>query len=283
MKTFFRLMLFLFLGMLISFGGFYLYALHLTRKLPWQHPVFDTVKPADPGDVGPKGVLVFSKTNGFRHASIEKGIEFLKKEGLAKGWNVVTTENGAFFNDDYLPRFRVVVFLSTTGDVLTPEQEKAFEKYMANGGGYAGIHAASDTEYDWKWYDTLLGTHFRDHSIFPHTPEGELVTETRNHPSTAHLPDRWKKKEEWYNFKQSVRGKPGFTVLLSADEKTYNVGETKGMGNDHPVSWINEPGNGRVFYSALGHDADTFSDPNAAGHLLSGIEWAGKTGDINTP
>lgn len=122
--------------------------LYSVCTLPWQKPVFDTARPADPGTVGEKGVLLFSKTNGFRHESIEPGIEALKKAGKKKGWDIRTTESGAFFNDVYLKRFKVVVFLSTTGNILTPEQEKTFEKLVENGGGHVGIHAASDTEYD---------------------------------------------------------------------------------------------------------------------------------------
>lgn len=276
MKQLFRVLFFLFVGMFVSFGGLMGYGMYLTRKLPWQHPVFDTGVPADPGVIGEKGVLLFSKTNGFRHGSIEKGVEEIKKAGEARGWHVVSTENGAFFNDDYLKKFKAVVFLSTTGDILTPAQEKAFEKYMAAGGGYVGIHSASDTEYDWKWYDAFLGTHFKNHSIFPHTPEGELTTEINDHPTTRHLPAKWKMKEEWYNFNKSVRSSTNFKVLVSVDEKTYNTGETKGMGGDHPISWIHETGQGRMFYTALGHHPETYTDPNSLNHILTAIEWAAK-------
>jgi len=266
----------LLLLLVVLAGSFYVYALHLVRKLPWQSPVFETVRPADPGEIGPKGVLVFSKTNGFRHSSIEPGIAAIQAFGKQQGWQVVATENGAFFNDDYLKRFKVVVWLSTTGDVLTPEQEAAFERFVEGGGGYVGIHAASDTEYDWAWYDRLVGTHFRDHSLFPHTPEGTLVTENRAHPTTTGLPERWKKADEWYNFRKNPRTVPGIAVLLSVDEKTYDVGETKGMGGDHPVSWTNQVGQGRVFYTALGHTDETFQQPLAMQHIMAGIAWAGK-------
>ncbi len=256
--------------------GFYTFGLYMVKKLPWQHPVFETIRPADPGTIGEKGVLIFSKTNGFRHESIEAGIAALTKTGQGKGWKVVTTENGAFFNDDYLGRFKVVIFLSTTGDILTPEQEKSFEKYIENGGGYVGIHAAADTEYDWTWYDKALGTHFRDHSLFPHTPEATLITEIRNHLSTNALPERWKKSDEWYNYKNSVRGKDSVQVLLSLDEQTYDVGETKGMGKDHPISWTNVAGKGRFFYTGIGHNPETFTDKNSMNHIIGGIEWAAR-------
>ncbi len=265
----------LFLALLV--GGAVLFGMYVTRQLPGQEPVFDTVRPADPGQVGEKGVLIFSKTNGFRHESIEPGIDALQKAGKKKGWDVRTTENGAFFNDDYLRRFKVVVFLSTTGDILTADQEKAFERFVENGGGYVGIHAASDTEYSWDWYDHLLGTHFRDHPLFPeHTPEAEIITDTRTHPTTKHLPAKWRKVDEWYNFKQSVRGKDSIQVLLTLNEASYKATLPKAMGGDHPISWTNTVRKGRVFYTGMGHTNETFTDPNAMPHIVAGIDWAGR-------
>ncbi|GAB3705089.1 hypothetical protein GCM10027592_37120 [Spirosoma flavus] len=263
--------------LVLLIGGFIVFGMYVTRTLPWQKPEFDTVRPADPGAVGNKGVLVFSKTNGFRHESIEPGIEALKKAGQEKGWDVRTTENGAFFNDDYLSRFKVVVFLSTTGDILTTEHEKAFENFIENGGGYVGIHAASDTEYSWDWYDHMLGTHFRDHPLYPeHTPEAEIITDDRTHPTTKHLPEKWRRKDEWYNFKQSVRGKDSIKVLLTLNEATYKATFPKAMGGDHPISWVNTVGKGRIFYTGLGHTDETFTDKNAFPHIVAGIEWAGR-------
>ncbi|GAB3985454.1 hypothetical protein GCM10028807_00740 [Spirosoma daeguense] len=276
-----RKLLKIFLGILaflvILVGGFIGFGMYVTRQLPWQKPVFDTLRPADPGAVGDKGVLIFSKTNGFRHKSIEPGLEALKKAGKEKGWDVRTTENGAFFNDDYLSRFKTIVFLSTTGDILTSEQEKAFERFIENGGGYVGIHAASDTEYSWDWYDHMLGTHFRDHPLYPeHTPEAEIITDARTHPTTQHLPERWRKKDEWYNFKQSVRGKDRIQVLLTLNEDSYKATFPKKMEGDHPISWINTIGKGRIFYTGMGHTDETFTDKNAMPHIVAGIEWAGR-------
>jgi type 1 glutamine amidotransferase len=266
-------------------ASFFVYGMYLTKELPWQAPVFDSEVPPNPGNLGNRSVLLFYKTNGFKHESIGTGLLEITTQGEGRGWNVISTDNGAFFNDDYLSKFKVVVFLSTTGDILTKEQESAFERYVANGGGYVGIHSATDTEYEWDWYNDFVGTHFRDHSLFPHTPEGTIVTERRNHYTTSHLPERWKKTEEWYNFKDSIRGKSGFEILLSVDESTYNVGETGGMDGDHPISWISEKAIGRMFYTALGHNPETFTQDNSMQHILTGIEWAGKfseTTDVST-
>lgn len=279
MRKFLKILVGLVVVLIVAVGGFVVFGMYVTRNLPWQKPEFDTTRPADPGTVGDKGVLIFSKTNGFRHESIEPGMEAIKKVGKTKGWDVRTTENGAFFNDDYLHRFKVVVFLSTTGDILTPEQEKAFEKFVENGGGYVGIHAASDTEYDWAWYDHMLGTHFRDHPLYPeHTPDAEVITDNRTHPTTQHLPAKWHKVDEWYNFKQSVRGKDSIQVLLSLNEASYPAKWPAKMGGDHPISWINTVGQGRVFYTGMGHTNETFTDRYAMPHIVAGIEWAGKFG-----
>lgn len=256
--------------------SFFIYGMHLTKKLPWQNPVFETEIPANPGILGERAVLLFYKTNGFEHESISTGLIEITTQGENRGWNVVSTNNGAFFNDDYLKKFKVVVFLNTTGDILTEEQEIAFEKFVSNGGGYAGIHAASDTEYDWVWYGDFIGSYFRDHSLFPHTPEATIITENTKHHATSHLPKRWMKSDEWYNFKNNVRNISGFEVILSLDESSYDVGETDGMNNDHPISWISEKENGRMFYTALGHTPESFTDSNSMQHILKGIEWAAR-------
>lgn len=276
MKIILKIFLWILLVVVVVVASFFTYGLYLTKKLPWQQPVFDTELPPNPGQLGEKGVLLFHKTNGFEHESIITGIREITTQGEGRGWNVVNTENGAFFNRDYLSKFKVVVFLSTTGDILTSEQETAFENFIKGGGGYVGIHSATDTEYEWAFYEELVGTYFRNHSIFPHTPEGTLVTEVKEHPTTKHLPQTWQKTDEWYNFKTNVRGNPDFEVLISVDESTYDVGETGGMGEDHPITWISDKFGGRMFYTALGHSPETFTQDNSMKHILSGIEWAGK-------
>lgn len=251
------------------------YALHIMRWLPWQKPVFETAVPADCLAATDKAILVFSKTNGYRHASIEAGVKAIKAAGQKRGCEVVATENGAYFNENCLKSYKAIVFLSPTGDFLTDEQQHAFEKYIENGGGYAGIHAASDCEYEWDWYGTLLGTRFRSHTFLPYPiPKAEIVTEPGAHPAIDGLPERWEKKDEWYNFRRSVRGKPGFQVLLTVDESTYPAFWPKAMHGDHPIAWSRAVGKGRMFYTAIGHNASTYSDTTAMKHIMGGIAWA---------
>ncbi|MDX1907348.1 MAG: ThuA domain-containing protein [Bacteroidia bacterium] len=242
----------------------------------WATPVFDTDIPADPGPVAAPAALIFSKTNGFRHASIEPGRAALTAALQARGWTVVHTEKGSFFNEAFLSRFQVVVFLCTTGDILTQQQEAAFRAYILGGGGYAGIHSAADTEHAWGWYDTLVGTHFRDHTLFPQLPEAVVVTEDTAHPATSHLPPRWSRVDEWYNYKSNPRQRPGIRVLSTLDESTYDPGTFGNMGGDHPITWVQELGAGRMFYTGMGHTPETFQDSLAMEMLLGGIRWAGR-------
>ena len=211
-------------------------------------------------------VLVFSRTAGFRHDSIPDGIEAVRKLGAKGPFAMDATEDPTRFTPDNLARYRAVIFLNTTGDVLDPEQQAAFEKYIRKGGGYVGIHAATDTEYTWPWYARLVGAQFASH---PHQQEAILRVEDRTHPSTKMLPKDWKRFDEWYNFRESPRGK--VRVLLNLDESTYKDGK---MGADHPASWYHEYDGGFSWYTAGGHTKESYSEPLFLEHILGGIRWA---------
>jgi cytochrome c len=218
-------------------------------------------------------VLVFSKTASFRHSSIEVGKIALQKLGTEKGFAVDTTEDAAAFNENNLKRYRCVVWLSTTGDVLNPIQQNAFERYIQAGGGYFGIHAASDTEYDWPWYGQLMGGWFDNHPSQPsNVQEGTFHLVDPKHPLTSFLPEPWVRKDEFYAYKKV---EPHVKTLITIDEKTY-VGGT--MGADHPMAWYHEFDGGRAFYTNMGHTEETFFEPLVLQHFWAGLEWtmAGK-------
>ncbi|MEV8513509.1 ThuA domain-containing protein [Dactylosporangium sp. NPDC051484] len=217
---------------------------------------------------GPFDVLVFSKTAGFRHDSIPAGITAIKALGAANNFTVDTTEDSAFFTDANLAKYEVVVWLSTTGDVLNAEQQGAFERYIKRGGGYAGVHAASDTEYDWPWYGELVGAWFNAH---PASQQATIKVEDPAHPSTKNLPARWSRFDEWYNYRTNPRGK--VHVLASVDETSYTPG-TGAMGADHPFAWCRDYDGGRSWYTGAGHTQESFSDPQFLSHLLGGIQTA---------
>jgi cytochrome c len=213
----------------------------------------------------PARILVFSKTAGFKHASIPYGIAAIQKLGQENNFRVDTTKNAAYFTDDSLKNYHAVVFLSTTQDVLDARQQVAFERYIQAGGGFAGIHAAADTEYDWPWYNKLVGAQFLSH---PHNQTATILVSDKSHPATAALPDKWTRLDEWYNYKSIY---PHIQVLATLDESTYEGGEN---GQHHPLIWYHAYDGGRSFYTGLGHTNESYSDPVFLGHLLGGIKYA---------
>jgi glucose/arabinose dehydrogenase/PKD repeat protein len=214
----------------------------------------------------PYSVLVFSKTAGFRHDSIPAGIAAIRELGDQHGFTVTATEDAGAFTDANLARFRAVVWLSTTGDVLDSSQQAAFERYVRAGGGYAGVHAAADTEYDWPWYGELVGAYFHSH---PHQQQAAVEVEDATHPSTSHLPARWSRFDEWYNYRANPRD--SVHVLATLDESSYDPGGGA-MGDDHPISWCQDHDGGRAWYTGMGHTIESYADPAFRQHLLGGIQ-----------
>ena len=225
-----------------------------------------TVLTAVPASAHGTHVLVFSKTAGFRHDSIADGIATIRALGEANGFEVVATEDAAAFTDTNLSQYAAVVWLSTTGDVLNAEQQAAFERYIAAGGGYAGVHAAADTEYDWPWYGQLVGSYFKSH---PNIQQAVVQVETKNHPSTESLPDTWIRTDEWYSYRSNPRGQ--VRVLASLDETSYSPTDPSG---DHPIAWCKTEGAGRSWYTGMGHTRETYADATFRQHLLGGIRYA---------
>ena len=225
-----------------------------------------------------KRVLVFSLTEGYRHASIAYGHAAIAALGEEHGFVVDSTENPATFNDESLASYDVVIFLNTTGDILDEAQQIAFQRFIQKGGGYVGIHAASDTEYEWPWYGQLVGGYFVSH---PRIQEADLLVDP-SHASTAHLPATWTRTDEWYNLRMV---NSDVQVLISIDETSYDVGEDFTDGTTHPMAWYHEFNGGRAFYTELGHTAESWSEAAFLTHLNGGIEWAmqGGSGTELTP
>ena len=224
--------------------------------------------------------LIFSSTAAFRHTEcIPQGTVAIAQMAARRGFEVDATENAAAFTDENLADYDVVIFLCTTGDVLNSDQQGAFERYVRAGGGYAGIHSASDTEYDWPWYGGLVGAYFRDHpgSVNAQFQVATMKVEDRHSAATRKLGRTWTREEEWYNFQTNPRD--DVHVLLSVDESTYDPrgysvpGGSPGMG-DHPISWCQPYDGGRAFYTALGHKGVYWEEPLLLSHVLGGIEMA---------
>lgn len=217
-------------------------------------------------------VLVFTKTAGFRHGSIEAGVAMFRTMGDRLGVAIAHSEDAGLFTPESLTNFDAVVFLNTTGDVLNDAQQDAFEAYIRGGGGFLGIHSASDTEYDWAFYADLVGAHFSGH---PPVQEARINVLDRAHEATRHLDATWTRRDEWYNFRaqpQRVR------VLLTLDPASYE-GSTM---DPHPIAWCREFDKGRSFYTAGGHTNESFAEPEFQRHLLGALAWVTRK-DVPAP
>ncbi len=219
------------------------------------------------GGSGPevRSVLVFSKTAGYRHASIEDGKQMFLRLAKEKGFQVDTTEDASVFTQENLAKYNLVVFLSTTGDILNNEQQIELRRFMQAGGNWMGIHAAADTEYKWPWYNELCGAWFLSH---PEHQEATILIDDPNHPSTKHFNETWTRFDEWYNYK-NIR--EDINPVMRADESTYEGGEN---GAYHPLAWFRDVENGRSFYTGVGHTPESYRDPDFIAHIWGGMEYA---------
>ncbi|NJB69879.1 hypothetical protein GGR42_000341 [Saonia flava] len=220
-------------------------------------------------------VFLFTKTAGWHHPSIHDGVNAMRNLAERHNFDLVWEENAdRCFTENFLKDFDVVVFLNTTADVLNDDQQKVFEKFIQSGKGYVGIHAASDTEYDWPWYNQLVGKMFKIH---PAQQTAMIDVADYNFPGMEVFPKRFMWTDEWYEFKKENYSE--VNVLLTLDETTYkpyakwgdNVGE--GMGY-HPIAWYHNFDGGRSFFTGLGHISSVYSEPWFLQHLYGGIYWA---------
>ncbi|WP_310534023.1 ThuA domain-containing protein [Novosphingobium sp.] len=244
---------------------------------------FDNNVPAFSMPKGKVRLLVMEKINGFKDVpSVEAAHAALTAMADRKGWAIAFTEQGGAINAKTLGQFDAVIWNNISGDILTLSQRKAFQGFLAKGGGFAAMHgSAGDPAYFWDWYaDKLIGARFTGHPMQPQFQEARVVVST-DHPiaKAAGLPREWRMTDEWYSFKTSPRA-AGAHVIASLDEGSYTRKSPMGpdgyldMGNDHPIAWTNCIGKGRMFYSAIGHMPQTYSQPQALALLEAGVEWA---------
>lgn len=220
-------------------------------------------------------LLVFSKTAGFRHSSIDVAVPAITALAEAHGVSVHATEDASVFTDESLGRFAAAVFVNTTGPLLDEAQQAAFERYIQNGGGYVGIHAASDINLfpapeepmdEWEWYNRLVGAVFNSH---PEQQEASLIVADADHPATRMLGDPWVRFDEWYNFRELP---DHANVLLRLDTDSFEGSEHPG---EHAIAWYHEFDGGRAFYTGLGHTDESFTEDELfLEHLWGGIEYA---------
>lgn len=249
---------------------------------------FDTEPPELPEDIGPNSILVFSKTNGFRHgASIEASIPVYRKLAQQNGWSIYETENAGVFNREQLSKFKLVIWNNATGRVLTDEQRVVFKSYLLSGGGFLGVHGAGDGSHQWDWYeDEVIKARFSHHNIGRELEFAQMNMEQDTlYPKLyQNLPNQIDHQDEWYVFFNNPR-EAGAKIVYTVDENTFNTSgnlwflvtdKDFGMGDDHPIVWYHELEKGRVFYSALGHHAAAFESPFYQQLLENAIRWTGR-------
>lgn len=265
---------------IVFIGGFFIY------KVKYGFPVrFETVAPEIDFPLEKKiAVLLFSKTTGFRHdASIEAGKQAFSKMASANNWFLYETESGGVFNKDQLSKFDVVVFNNSTGRVLNDEQQQLLENFVENGGMLLGIHGAGDDSHRWDWYEkNLIGAKFSHHPIKNQIQETDLFLEADVAPALKRdLPDTWTHADEWYVFFSNPRIQ-GFRIIYTIDgEKIDPNGnilwiknKNFGMGEDHPVAWHKNVGNGKTFYTSIGHDASAWEQETFLQMLENAVNWS---------
>lgn len=234
--------------LLVSFAAFFLSSFHPGRES--RHP----------------RILIFCKTSGFHHESIPDGIRAITRMGMQHGFVCDTTTDSLQINKKNLKKYVAVIFLNTTGDVLGAEEQEAFEEYIRAGNGFVGIHAASDTEYGWPWYNQLVGAYFSSH---PRQQQAVIELQNKAFNRMAGMPEKWSRWDEWYNFKDTHWDQ--VEVLLTLDETSIEGATNDGF---HPVSWYHDFDGGRSFYTAMGHTREAYADRLFLQHLLGGIEYA---------
>ncbi len=262
-------------------GGLFVY------KTFYGFNFYDTDPPELPADLGEQSVLVFSKTNAFRHdEAIEASLPVFRQMADDNGWTLFKTENGAVFNPEQLQQFDVVVWNNVTGKALNPEQREHFRNWLMQGGGYVGIHASGDFSHQWDWYEQeVIGARYSHHTMHPQFQQGQLTLERdeTNPQLSEGLPETWVREEEWYIFYDNPRDR-GFTVLYTLDGTGINPDGTIrlllpdrdfGMGEDHPVAWYRTLEEGRTFYTSMGHQAGAFGEDHFQRMLVNAIRWAG--------
>jgi hypothetical protein len=242
----------------------------------------ESVPPELPAELMSPAVLVFSKTNGFRHdEAIDAGLPVLEEIARKRGWGLFVTENGAVHNSEQLARFDAIVWFQVSGDVLDDEQRIALQDWIRSGGSFFGIHGTGgDSSYSWDWHpETLVGAQFIGHPMGPQFQEATIRIEAPEHPVMRHLDQSWVRTEEWYSFEKSPRG-PGVQVLATLDESSYSprmkiffMDRDLSMGADHPIIWTHCIGRGHSLYSALGHQSAAYSEPAHLTLLEEGIAW----------
>jgi len=219
-------------------------------------------------------ILVYTRYSTYHKDNIPVAISAFKTMAQKHQFGLSWTQDANIFTSDELKDFAAVVFLDAHGETFNVEQRKGLKRYINNGGGFVGLHAASATNEQWPWYDKLVGRVFTDH---PDIQTGVLHVVDAQFPATMHLPEIWIWTDEWYNFSKAKS--ENLHTLLRVDESTYDPtagyeDPIKVMGDFHPIAWYQEFDGGRSCYSALGHKPESYQDLRYLDFIYGSIYWA---------
>lgn len=229
-------------------------------------------------DAEPARILVYTRNHvtgggGFVHDNIATSVAAVKEIGAKLGATCDVSEDPAVFTDENLARYQAIVFSNSNNEAFSaPEQSAAFVRFVRKGGGFVGIHSASGSERDNPEFRKVIGGTFLWH---PPIQPLQVIVKDAKHPSTAHLPEVWEWRDEGYMCKLV----PGLHVLLELDLTAIatpprDVWKVKVEGDRIPLAWCQEIGEGRSFYTALGHEIACYANPVFRRHLEGGISWA---------
>jgi type 1 glutamine amidotransferase len=222
--------------------------------------------PQTPPPGTPVRVLMLTTTAGFRHDSISTARDIMSSLSSGGGFTVTATEDLLSLSVASLASFDVVFFALTSGELgLSAGQKAALTDFVARGGGFMGVHSATDTLYSWPEYGQLVGAYFKEH---PWTTTASVIVEDHAHPTTAGLGASFSIREEFYTFRENPR--PNVSVLLRLDPTSVNA------TGDYPLAWTDAYSNGRVYYNALGHFSETWQDSRFQQQVTAAVRWTGR-------
>jgi type 1 glutamine amidotransferase len=223
-------------------------------------------------------ILVFTKTQGYDHGTRVVTDSLILSLGAKNGFDVDTTNTATgFFTDAKLSSYKAVCFINTTGNLMTDAEKAAFQRFIAAGNGYVGMHASADCEYAWPWYHELLGAYFVGHPF--NIALAKIAILDHNNPSSQFIKkDTITRTDEWYFFDNNTyvpaidpAKLTNLHVLMNLVESSLpNSTQTK----YHPICWYQTFGGGKAWYSGFGHDPAYFRDTIVQKNLLGGILWA---------
>lgn len=246
----------------------------------------------------PRMVLLYSRTNGFRHGSIPVAVQALKMLGAKTGaFTAFHSEDDSLFEPLHLNQFDAVIMVNTTGEIFrpkkwsdNPETKKAemdrenmlknsLVEFVKNGGGLAGMHSATDTYKNWKEYNDMMGGAFDGH---PWHTKVRLKNLDPKHPLNRIFEGAsFEVTDEIYQFRNDTANPASRRMLLALDGSIVDLKKGKRTDGFYPVSWVSDYGKGRTFYCSLGHRDEIFWNPVVLSHYLDGIQFA--LGDLKAP